>query len=138
MFHLIPHSESRKVTYMAAALTLYRSSIGKKAIMAITGLIGIGFLFLHMYGNLKIFEGPEYFNDYAAGLRTLGAPVFGHTHLLWVARIVLLGAVLAHIWAAYSLTMQDWAGRPRGMRYALKKSVQATYASRTMRWGGVI
>ena len=123
---------------MTGALTLYRSSIGKKAIMAITGLIGVGFLFLHMYGNLKIFEGPEYFNAYAAGLRTLGGPVFGYTHLLWVARVALLGAVLAHIWAAYTLTRQDWAGRPRGMRYAQKKNVQASYASRTMRWGGVI
>jgi succinate dehydrogenase / fumarate reductase cytochrome b subunit len=123
---------------MTAALTLYRSSIGKKAIMAVTGLIGVGFLFFHMYGNLKIFEGPEYFNEYAAGLRSLGSPIFGYTHLLWVARIVLLGAVLAHVWAAYALTRQDWAGRPRGMQYARKKAVQASYASRTMRWGGVI
>jgi len=123
---------------MTGALTLYRSSIGKKAIMAVTGLIGIGFLLVHMYGNLKIFEGPQYFNDYAAGLRSLGSPVFGHTHLLWVARIVLLGAVVAHVWAAYSLTRQDWEGRPRGMHYAQKRSVQSTYASRTMRWGGVI
>jgi succinate dehydrogenase / fumarate reductase cytochrome b subunit len=123
---------------MAAVVTLYRSSIGRKAIMAVSGLIGIGFLLIHMYGNLKIFEGPEFFNNYAAGLRTLGAPVFGPTHLLWVARVVLLGAVLAHVWAAYSLTRQDWAGRPRGQRYAQKKSIAATYASRTMRWGGVI
>lgn len=123
---------------MTAALTLYRSSIGKKAIMALTGLIGIGFLILHMYGNLKIFEGPEYFNAYAAGLRTLGSPIFGPVHLLWVARIVLLGALVAHLWAAYTLTRQDWAGRPRAMRYTQQKSVQATYASRTMRWGGVI
>src|ERR687884_262773 len=96
---------------MTGALTLYRSSIGKKAIMAITGLIGIGFLFLHMYGNLKIFEGPEYFNAYAAGLRSLGSPVFGHTHLLWVVRLALVGAVGLHILAAYQLTRQDWAGR---------------------------
>jgi succinate dehydrogenase / fumarate reductase cytochrome b subunit len=123
---------------MAAALTLYRSSIGKKAIMAVSGLIGIGFLLLHMYGNLKIFEGPEFFNNYAAGLRTLGAPVFGPTHLLWVARIVLLAAVAAHIWSAYELTRQDLGGRPRGQHYTQKKSIAATYASRTMRWGGVI
>src|SRR5689334_941919 len=123
---------------MTGALTLYRSSIGKKAIMAVTGLIGIGFLLLHMYGNLKIFEGPEFFNNYAAGLRTLGAPVFGPTHLLWVARVVLLGAVLAHIWSAYELTRQDLAGRPRGQHYTQKKSIAATYAARTMRWGGVI
>lgn len=123
---------------MAAALTLYRSSIGKKAIMAISGLIGIGFLIVHMYGNLKIFLGPEYFNEYAAGLRELGAPIFGHTHLLWIARVVLLGAVVAHIWSAYELTRQDMAGRPRSACYGQKKSIAATYASRTMRWGGII
>ena len=121
---------------MTGALTLYRSSVGKKAVMAITGLIGIGFLFLHMYGNLKLFEGPEHFNDYAAGLRSIGAPIFGQTHLLWVARLGLLGAVGLHILAAYQLTRQDWAGRQ--VRYVKRKDVQATYASRTMRWGGVI
>ena len=121
---------------MAAALTLYRSSIGKKAIMAVSGLIGIGFLVLHMYGNLKVFLGPQVFNDYAAGLRTLGEPVFAYTHLLWVARLVLVASVVLHILMAYQLTRQDWAGR--GTRYKVKRDVQATYASRTMRWGGVI
>jgi succinate dehydrogenase / fumarate reductase, cytochrome b subunit len=122
---------------MAAAITtIYRSSVGKKALMAISGLIGIGFLVLHMYGNLKIFQGPEHFNGYAAGLRSLGAPVFADTHLLWIARLVLLGSVLVHILMAYQLTRQDWAGR--GTRYKVKRDVQATYASRTMRWGGVI
>src|ERR1044071_8477884 len=111
---------------MTGALTLYRSSIGKKAIMAVSGLIGIGFLIFHMYGNLKIFEGPEYFNSYAAGLRSLGAPIFGYTHLLWIARLGLLGAVGLHILAAYQLTLQDWAGRPRQIRYVQKKDVQAT------------
>ena len=123
---------------MTGALTLYRSSIGKKAIMAVSGLIGIGFLVLHMYGNLKIFEGQEYFNAYAAGLRTLGAPIFGYSHLLWIARLVLLAAVILHVVMAYQLTRQDLGGRPRQIRYAVKKDVQATYASRTMRWGGVL
>ena len=123
---------------MTGALTLYRSSIGKKAIMALSGLIGIGFLVLHMYGNLKIFEGPEYFNAYAAGLRSLGAPLFGYSHLLWIARLVLLAAVILHVVMAYQLTRQDLGGRPRQIRYAVKKDVQATYASRTMRWGGVL
>jgi succinate dehydrogenase / fumarate reductase, cytochrome b subunit len=123
---------------MAAAITIYRSSVGKKAIMAITGLIGIGFLILHVYGNAKIFLGPEAFNNYAAGLRTLGEPVFGYTHLLWIVRVALLGSVALHILMAYQLTRQDWAGRPRGLRYNRKKDVQATFASRTMRWGGVI
>jgi succinate dehydrogenase / fumarate reductase cytochrome b subunit len=123
---------------MTGALTLYRSSIGKKAIMAVSGLVGVGFLVLHMYGNLKIFEGPEYFNAYAAGLRSVGGPIFGHTHLLWIARFGLLAAVILHVLMAYQLTMQDLNGRPRAIRYAVKKDVQATYASRTMRWGGVI
>jgi succinate dehydrogenase / fumarate reductase, cytochrome b subunit len=121
---------------MAAALTLYRSSIGKKATMALTGLIGIGFVILHMIGNLKVFLGAQAFNDYASFLRTFGEPVLPYSTVLWIIRLVLLGAVALHIIAAYQLTRMDWAGRP--VRYARKKDVQATFASRTMRWGGVI
>jgi succinate dehydrogenase / fumarate reductase cytochrome b subunit len=121
---------------MAAALTLYRSSIGKKAIMALTGLIGIGFVVMHMIGNLKVFLGEAAFNDYAMFLRTFGEPVLPYATVLWIIRLVLLGAVALHISAAYQLTRMDWAGRP--VRYARKKDVQATFAARTMRWGGVI
>jgi succinate dehydrogenase cytochrome b subunit len=121
---------------MAAALTLYQSSIGKKAIMALTGLIGIGFVIMHMIGNLKVFLGAQAFNDYANFLRTFGEPVLPYSTVLWIIRLVLLGAVVLHITAAYQLTRMDWAGRP--VRYARKKDVQATFASRTMRWGGVI
>ena len=121
---------------MAAALTLYHSSIGKKVVMALTGLIGIGFVSMHMIGNLKVFLGEQAFNDYASFLRTFGEPVLPYSTVLWIIRLVLLGAVVLHITAAYQLTRQDWAGRP--VRYAQKKDVQATFASRTMRWGGVI
>jgi len=121
---------------MAAALTLYRSSIGKKAIMALTGLIGIGFVILHMIGNLKVFLGEQAFNDYARFLRTFGEPVLPYSTVLWIIRLVLLGAVALHVIMAYQLTRMDWAGRP--VRYARKQDVQATFASRTMRWGGVI
>jgi succinate dehydrogenase / fumarate reductase cytochrome b subunit len=121
---------------MAAALTLYRSSIGKKTIMALTGLIGIGFVVMHMVGNLKVFLGAQAFNDYAHFLREFGEPVLPYSTVLWLIRLVLLGAVALHILAAYQLTRQDWAGRP--VRYARQKPVQATFASRTMRWGGVI
>jgi succinate dehydrogenase cytochrome b subunit len=121
---------------MTAALTLYRSSIGKKTIMALTGLIGIGYVILHMIGNLKVFLGEQAFNDYARFLRTFGEPVLPYSTVLWIIRLVLLGAVALHITAAYQLTRMDWAGRP--VRYARKKDVQATFASRTMRWGGVI
>jgi succinate dehydrogenase / fumarate reductase cytochrome b subunit len=118
------------------AMALPRTTIGKKIIMAITGLIGVGFIFFHMYGNLKAFLGPAYFNEYAEGLRTLGAPVFGHLHLLTVARLVLLAAVAAHIWAAVTLTRQAQMARPSS--YQIKKYVQANYAAVTMRWGGLV
>jgi succinate dehydrogenase / fumarate reductase cytochrome b subunit len=121
---------------MAAALTLYRSSIGKKAIMALTGLIGVGFLIGHMIGNLKVFLGSTAFNEYAEFLRTVGEPVLPYSTLLWIIRLALLGAIGLHILAAYQLTRMDWAGRP--VRYTQRKDVQATFASRTMRWGGVI
>lgn len=120
---------------MTGALTLYRSSIGKKAVMAVTGVVLVGFLLVHMYGNLKIFLGPAYFNEYAAGLRSIGAPIFSHEHLLWLMRVILLGSVVLHITAAVQLTQQDRAGRP--VRYARKRHIKATLASRTMRWGGV-
>jgi succinate dehydrogenase / fumarate reductase cytochrome b subunit len=121
---------------MAAALTLYRSSIGKKAIMALTGLIGVGFLIGHMIGNLKVFLGAESFNTYAEFLREVGEPVLPYSTLLWIIRLVLIGCIALHMMAAYQLTRMDWAGRP--VKYAQKKDVQATFASRTMRWGGVI
>ena len=85
---------------MTGVLTLYRTSVGKKVIMALTGFVLVGFVLFHMYGNTKLYMGPEVYNDYAAGLRELGHPVFGHEHLLWVARVLQLGSVVLHIWSA--------------------------------------
>jgi succinate dehydrogenase / fumarate reductase cytochrome b subunit len=116
-------------------MTLPRTTIGKKVIMAVTGLIGVGFILGHMYGNLKAFLGPAYFNEYAEGLRSLGEPLFGHLHLLTVVRIVLLASVVLHVWAAVSLTRQAQRARPSA--YVMKRQVQANYASITMRWGGL-
>jgi len=121
---------------MISVMTLYRSSIGKKVIMAFTGLILIGFVILHMYGNLKAFEGPEYFNAYAEGLRAFGAPIIGHEHFLWVIRLVLLASVGLHIWSAWELTRQRQAGRPVG--YVKYTKLEANYANLTIRWGGVV
>src|SRR4051812_40649986 len=104
-------------------MTLHRSSIGKKIIMAVTGVIGLGYVLLHMYGNLKVFLGATYFNEYAEGLRGLGAPIFGHLHLLILARIILITAVVLHIWSAYSLAQQAQHARPA--KYAVQKRVQA-------------
>ena len=114
----------------------YRSTLTKKAVMAVSGLVLFGFVLVHMIGNLKLYGGSEKLNHYAEGLRELGAPVLGHGELLWIARIVLLLAVGLHIWSAWQLTRISHRARPTG--YAKMHHQGATYASRTMRWGGVI
>ena len=114
----------------------YRSAVGKKAVMAITGVILFGWIFLHMVGNLKLYFGPEHMNEYAHWLRTLGAPAAPETAALWASRIVLLIAVIFHIHSAYALTIMNRKARPVG--YREREYVSATYAARTMRWGGVI
>ena len=116
--------------------TLYRSAIGKKAVMAVTGVILFGWIFLHMVGNLKLYLGPEHMNEYAHWLRAFGTPAMPETGLLWVSRLVLLLAVVLHIHAAFALTMMNREARPVG--YRDREYAVASYASRTMRWGGVI
>jgi succinate dehydrogenase cytochrome b subunit len=109
--------------------------------MAITGLILIGYLVAHMYGNLKIFAGEAAFNDYAHHLRTLGEPILPYSGALWVIRVVLIVGVLAHMYAAFSLWSRAHNARGGTRRYRSSKSrrgVQRTYASFTLRWGGVI
>jgi succinate dehydrogenase / fumarate reductase cytochrome b subunit len=122
-------------THLAAPMALYRTSIGKKTVMAVTGFVMYGFMILHIYGNLKIFEGREKFNDYSDFIRRVGNPVFFRTEFLWVLRVVLLVSVILHIIAAVQLSQQSMASRPT--RYKVKKDLGATFASRTMRWGGV-
>jgi succinate dehydrogenase / fumarate reductase cytochrome b subunit len=109
--------------------------------MAITGLILIGYLLAHMYGNLKIFAGAEAFNDYAHHLRTLGEPILPYSGALWIIRAVLIVSVLAHMYAAFSLWGRAHKARGGTRRYYSNKSrtgVQRSYASFTLRWGGVI
>jgi succinate dehydrogenase / fumarate reductase cytochrome b subunit len=121
---------------MRRRVSLPRSLLGKKIIMAVTGLVLFLFVVAHMLGNLKVFEGPQKFNAYAEGLRTVGAPFFARGQLLWTARVALLVSVLAHLWAAVVVTRASWQARPVGYR-RLERS-ETTYAARTMRWGGVI
>jgi len=121
---------------MRGRVSIARSLIGKKIIMAVTGLVLFAFVVGHLLGNLKVFEGPQKFNAYAEGLRTVGAPFFGHAQLLWVARVVLLVAVGVHLWAALAVTRASWQARPVGYRQL--GATETTYAARTMRWGGVI
>src|SRR6476619_7194802 len=118
------------------AVALYRSSIGKKTLMALTGLVWIGYVVAHMYGNLKAFQGSEHFNAYAEGLRELGAPGFGYLHLLTIARIGLVAALLIHIWSAWSLFVM--ARQARRNSYASRRTVKANYPAVTMRYGAVV
>ena len=121
---------------MGSIASFYRSSLGKKQVMAVTGLMLFGFVFVHMVGNLKVFEGPATYNAYARGLRTIGVPFVPESGLLWIARGALLLAVLLHMHAAWATTRQSRAARQH--RYRQREAVQMTYAERTMRWGGVI
>ncbi len=88
---------------MVGTLSLYQTSIGKKAVMAVTGIIGYGFVLAHMYGNLKMFQGPVAMNTYAEHLRVLGEPILSYGMGLWLMRIVLIAAVVGHVWSAIVL-----------------------------------
>jgi succinate dehydrogenase / fumarate reductase, cytochrome b subunit len=122
---------------MRRIFSLWRSTVGKKITMAVTGLILIGFVVFHMLGNLKVFQGPEAFNHYAEGLRTFGDPFFGRGQLLWLLRIGLLAAAVVHITAATQLVLHSRRARAVGYR-RYDNDMVFSYASRTMVWGGVI
>lgn len=119
-----------------SAARLYRTSIGKKVVMAGSGIILFAYVVGHMVGNLKVFQGPEAFNAYADWLRETGAPAVPEYGIIWAVRIILLAAVVAHVAAAVQLWRQSRAARPQG--YRMERSLSFSYASRTMRWGGVI
>ena len=113
-----------------------RSSVALKILMAVTGLLLVGFLYAHMIGNLKIFFGAESFDHYAHWLRTIAEPLLPHGWFLWIMRFGLVVAVVGHIAAAVILTRRAKLARP--VKYAHRPKVQGSYAARTMRWGGVI
>lgn len=114
-----------------------RSTVALKALMAITGLVMIGFLLMHMYGNLKAFLGAEAFDHYAHWLKTdLLYPLLPQGWFIWIFRFALLACIVAHIYAAAVLTLR--AHGARSTKYVTTDRIQQTYAARTMRWGGVI
>ena len=92
--------------------TLYRSAVGKKAVMAVSGLLLFGFVLGHMVGNLKLYLGAEELNHYAEWLREIGQPLLPRGILLWMARLGLLGAVVVHIVSATQLTLESRRARP--------------------------
>jgi len=111
--------------------TFLFTTVGRKAIMAVTGLVMVGFVFVHLIGNLQLYLGPEAINHYAVFLHT-----FLHGGGIWVFRAVMVTAVGLHVWAATTLTLDSWSARPQG--YRLWEPKASTYASRTLRWGGVM
>lgn len=110
-------------------LPFWQTTIGKKAIMAVTGFILFGFVVAHLLGNLQVFISPEQINHYAASLRAV--PL-----LLWGARVILMLAVILHIWSSFELWRLQRAARP--VPYVKKANRHSTYASRTMMWSGPI
>jgi len=112
-----------------------RSTIALKLAMAVSGLLFIGYVLVHMYGNLKAFSGEEAFNEYAHHIREIGEPILPHEGFLWIARVVLLLALVVHVYAAVALWRR--AGKARTQKYAVKKNIKSSLSSRTMRWGGL-
>lgn len=122
----------------------YRSSLGKKVVMAVTGIMLWGFVLVHMTGNLKYFYGPgdpeapdpnAAINVYGEWLREVGSPFLPHSGTLWLLRLALLAALALHVHAAYALTVMSRRARPVG--YERRRAVQIGWAERTMRWSGV-
>jgi succinate dehydrogenase cytochrome b subunit len=117
------------VNLPAGSLRFWQTTVGKKAIMAVTGFILFGFVCGHLLGNLQIFLPPEKLNHYAAVLKSLPP-------LLWGTRITLLLAVGLHIWSSFELWLLQREARP--IKYIKKANLNSTYASRTMLWSGPI
>jgi succinate dehydrogenase / fumarate reductase cytochrome b subunit len=120
-----------------------RTTVALKALMAVSGLVMVAYLLAHMYGNLKIFAGQASFDGYAEHLRELGEPILPREGLLWIIRVVLLAAIIGHTYAAVKLWGRARKARGGGSakRYHSTKGrtgVQRTYASFTLRWGGVV
>jgi succinate dehydrogenase / fumarate reductase cytochrome b subunit len=115
---------------MNPVCSLFRASIGKKFVMAVTGAVLIGFVTGHLVGNLQIFGPPDKINGYAHFLQSLGPA-------LWAVRLVLLLCVILHVWIAVQLTIENHQSRPQ--KYDFNHTIRATLSSRTLRWtGGVV
>lgn len=111
------------------------SSVFLKLLMAVTGIIFVLFVLVHMYGNLKLFAGHDAYNQYAEHLRTIGEPMLPRHGLLTIMEIVLFVAVVLHVYSAVKLWQRSVAARP--VKYKVKKSFQQSFSSKWMRWGGV-
>jgi succinate dehydrogenase / fumarate reductase cytochrome b subunit len=127
---------TRRIAAGNRVIAFWHTVIGKKVVMAVTGVVLVAFVIAHMLGNLKIFSSPEEINTYSHFLREVGTPELAYGQLLWIVRIVLLICVALHITAAVQLSQMSWAARPIG--YNTKHNIRTTFAARMMRWGGVL
>jgi succinate dehydrogenase / fumarate reductase, cytochrome b subunit len=118
-----------------ASVSIQATSIGKKLLMAASSIILFLYVIGHLAGNLKIFFGPDPFNEYAAWLRVAGSPLFPSEGVLWIARVVLLGALLVHVGAYVQLWLQK--RRARTTRYRTFDPQVFSWMSRAMMWGGI-
>ncbi len=116
---------------------LYQTAVGKKWVMAVTGIMIMGFVLVHMIGNLHMYEGPERFNAYGEALRDLGGHLIPRTWALWGLRLGLITAFFLHIHSAATLTIMNRKARPQGYQ-APRHYAAANFASRSMRATGVI
>ncbi len=110
-------------------MRLFSDSIGRKAVMAVTGMLMVLFVVGHLLGNLSVFAGADGINAYAVKLRELGP-------LLWIFRVVMIVSVVLHVILSIQITLENSAAKPT--RYAVKKSLKATFASKNMIWTGLI
>jgi succinate dehydrogenase / fumarate reductase cytochrome b subunit len=117
--------------------SLYSTAVGKKYAMAVTGVILMAYVLVHMVGNLRMYFGASALDEYSHWLRQVGEPALPRELLLWVARIILLAATAVHVHAAYALTRMNRRARPEVYR-SRRDYVAADFASRTMRWSGII
>ncbi|MBI5537659.1 MAG: succinate dehydrogenase cytochrome b subunit [Deltaproteobacteria bacterium] len=108
-------------------MRLFSTSIGRKGVMAVTGLLMVLFVVGHLLGNLTVFKGPDGINAYAEGLHKL-VPV------VWGTRIVMGSALILHVYMSIQITLENWAANPK--KYAVSRSLRATFSSKNMIWTG--
>jgi succinate dehydrogenase / fumarate reductase cytochrome b subunit len=136
----VPAPARAPVSETAAAVRrpgLYSTYVGKKYAMAVSGMVLMTFVLVHMLGNLKLYLGAGSIDAYSAWLRNAGEPVLPRQTLLWTLGVVLIAAVVVHIYSAYALTLVNRRARPEAYR-SPRDYVAASFASRTMRWTGII
>jgi succinate dehydrogenase / fumarate reductase cytochrome b subunit len=123
------------MTTTMAAPPIFRTTIGKKVLMATSGLVLVLFVIAHMLGNLKVWLSPREIDAYSEFLRRMGEPIAPHSWVLWIVRTIVFVAFIVHIYLAIELSLRN--RRARQERYAHPDHVQANPASVTMRWGGL-